>query len=197
MKKIFDLFLSLICIIVLLPVYSLISLLVLIGNGFPIFFSQTRPGLQGKPFTFYKFCTMTDEQDEDGNLLPDEKRLTRLGKFLRRTSLDELPSFWNVLKGDMSIVGPRPLLMEYLDRFSPEQARRLEVKPGITGWAQINGRNAITWNDKFKLDVWYVDNQSLGLDFKILFLTIHKVLLLKDISPVDKDIMDEFYNNNH
>lgn len=140
---------------------------------------------------------MTDEQDEDGNLLPDEKRLTRLGKFLRRTSLDELPSFWNVLKGDMSIVGPRPLLMEYLDRFSPEQARRLEVKPGITGWAQINGRNAITWNDKFKLDVWYVDNQSLGLDFKILFLTIHKVLLLKDISPVDKDIMDEFYNNNH
>jgi len=154
-----------------------------------------RPGLKGKPFYMYKFRTMTDETDEQGNLLPDELRLTRLGKFLRSTSLDELPELFNVLKGDMSLVGPRPLLMQYLDRYTPEQARRHEMKPGITGWAQVNGRNAITWEEKFALDVWYVDNWSLWLDLKILAMTIVKVFKREGISAEGEATMPEFMGN--
>jgi len=160
--------------------------------GSPILFRQTRPGLNGNPFTLYKFRTMTDERDVDGNLLSDSERLTKIGRFLRSTSLDELPELFNVVKGDMSLVGPRPLLMQYLERYTPEQARRHEVKPGITGWAQINGRNAITWEEKFKLDVWYVDNQSLLLDLKILFLTIVSVLKREGINQLGHVTSEEF-----
>jgi len=160
--------------------------------GMPIFFKQLRPGLKGNPFVIYKFRTMLDLRDENGNLFPDEKRLTTIGKFLRKTSLDELPELWNVLKGDMSLVGPRPLRMEYLDRYTPEQARRHEVKPGITGWAQVNGRNAISWEEKFKLDVWYVDNWNILLDIKIICLTILKVLKGEGISAEGHATMPEF-----
>lgn len=155
-------------------------------------FRQMRPGLHGEPFTLYKFRTMTDARDADGNLLPDAQRLTRFGRFLRSTSLDELPELWNVLKGDMSLVGPRPLLMQYLERYTPEQKRRHEVRPGITGWAQVNGRNAITWEEKFALDVWYVDNQSLWLDLRILMLTVWKVLRREAISQAGNATMTEF-----
>lgn len=157
-------------------------LLIRLNLGSPVFFTQQRPGLHGKPFFMNKFRTMTDGTDSSGNLLADIDRLTPFGRFLRSTSLDELPEFWNVIKGEMSLVGPRPLLMEYLDYYTPEQARRHEIKPGITGWAQINGRNALSWEDKFKLDVWYVDNQSLMLDFKILLLTILKTVKKEGIS---------------
>ena len=150
------------------PILLVTALIIRITMGSPVLFRQMRPGLQGKPFVMYKFRTMLDLRDEDGNVLPDEQRLTGVGRFLRSTSIDELPELINVLKGEMSLVGPRPLLMEYLDRYTPEQARRHNVKPGITGWAQVNGRNAISWEDKFKLDVWYVDNWSLWLDIKIL-----------------------------
>ncbi len=160
--------------------------------GAPVLFRQTRPGLRGKPFIMYKFRTMTDERDPQGNLLPDEQRLTRLGRFLRSTSLDELPELINVLKGDMSLVGPRPLLMKYLDRYTPEQFRRHEVKPGITGWAQVNGRNALTWEEKFKLDVWYVDNWNLWLDFKILLMTLVKVFRREGIGHGSQATMPEF-----
>jgi lipopolysaccharide/colanic/teichoic acid biosynthesis glycosyltransferase len=160
--------------------------------GLPILFRQQRPGLHGKPFTLLKFRTMTDARDAQGNLLPDAERLTPFGSFLRRTSLDELPAFFNVLRGDMSLMGPRPLLMAYLDRYTPEQARRHEVRPGITGWAQVNGRNAITWEQKFVLDVWYVDNWSLWLDLKILFLTGWKVLRREGISQEGHATMPEF-----
>lgn len=160
--------------------------------GRPIFFKQVRPGLYGKPFVLYKFRTMLDLRDQTGKMLPDERRLTSFGRWLRSTSLDELPVLFNVLKGDMSLVGPRPLLMEYLDRYTPEQARRHEVKPGITGWAQINGRNAISWEEKFALDVWYVDNWSLLLDFRIIFLTILKVLKHEGISADGYATMPEF-----
>jgi len=163
-----------------LAVFSLVILMVAIAiyirMGRPIFFCQPRPGKNARVFNFYKFRTMTSDCDADGNLLPDEQRLIPLGQFLRKTSLDELPQLWNVLKGDMSFVGPRPLLVRYLDLYTPEQARRHEVMPGITGWAQVNGRNAISWDAKFKLDVWYVDNWTLWLDLKILFLTVLKVL---------------------
>jgi sugar transferase EpsL len=172
-----------------------ISLVILIQIGRPVLFIQMRPGLNGKPFYMYKFRTMTDETDEQGNLLPDELRLTRLGKFLRSTSLDELPELFNVIKGDMSLVGPRPLLMQYLERYTPEQARRHEVKPGITGWAQINGRNAITWEEKFVLDVWYVDNWSLWLDMKILAMTLVKVFRREGISAEGEATMPEFMGN--
>jgi lipopolysaccharide/colanic/teichoic acid biosynthesis glycosyltransferase len=163
--------------------------------GRPIFFKQIRPGLRGNPFLIYKFRTMLDLRDENGNLLPDEKRLTKIGKFLRNTSLDELPELWNVLKGDMSLVGPRPLLMEYLGRYTPEQARRHNVKPGITGWAQINGRNAISWDEKFKLDVWYVDNWNIFLDLKIIFITLIKVIKREGISAEGHATMPEFKGN--
>jgi len=158
----------------------------------PVFFRQIRPGLNGQPFQMLKFRTMTDERGPDGALLPDAVRLTPFGRWLRATSLDELPELWNVLKGDMSLVGPRPLLMEYLPLYTPEQARRHEVRPGITGWAQVNGRNAISWEDKFQLDVWYVDNRSLWLDIKILWLTVKKVLLRDGISAAGEATMPRF-----
>lgn len=174
------------------PLFALIALLVKVGSPGPVFFRQVRPGLHGRPFVIYKFRTMREACDESGNPLPDEKRLTRLGKWLRNTSLDELPELFNVLKGEMSLVGPRPLLMEYLDCYTSEQARRHEVKPGITGWAQVNGRNAITWEEKFKLDVWYVDNWSLWLDLKIILLTIWKILTREGISASGHATMSLF-----
>ncbi|ACK41874.1 MULTISPECIES: sugar transferase [Dictyoglomus] len=192
LKRIIDIIGSLIGLVVASPIIVVISIIIYITMGRPIFFKQVRPGLKGKPFVIYKFRTMLDLRDENGNLLPDEKRLTTIGKFLRSTTLDELPEFWNVLKGDMSLVGPRPLLMEYLDRYTPEQARRHNVKPGMTGWAQINGRNAITWEEKFKLDVWYVDNWNILLDLKIIFLTILKVLKREGISAEGHATMPEF-----
>ncbi len=155
-------------------------------------FTQDRPGLGGKAFRIFKFRTMTDARGVDGILLPDAERLTRFGRFLRSSSLDELPALINVLKGDMSLVGPRPLLMHYLDRYTPQQARRHEVRPGITGWAQINGRNAITWEEKFKLDVWYVDNRSLWLDIKIIYLTVWKILKREGINQPGQATMEEF-----
>lgn len=169
-----------------------IGVLIYLTMSRPILFRQLRPGLGGRPFVLYKFRTMTDERDAQGNLLPDEERLTRLGQWLRATSLDELPELWNVLKGEMSLVGPRPLLMEYLDRYTPEQARRHGVRPGITGWAQVNGRNALSWEEKFKLDVWYVDNWNLWLDLKILLITVVKVLRRKGISAEGHATMPEF-----
>jgi lipopolysaccharide/colanic/teichoic acid biosynthesis glycosyltransferase len=181
--------------LILSPLLIVIFLLILIQMGRPIIFKQMRPGLNGKPFYMYKFRTMTNEKDEQGNPLSDEQRLTRLGRFLRSTSLDELPELFNVLKGDMSLVGPRPLLMQYLERYTPEQARRHEVKPGITGWAQINGRNAITWEEKFVLDVWYVDNWSLWLDMKILAMTLVKVFRREGISAEGEATMPEFMGN--
>jgi len=181
-KRLFDLTLTIPALILLSPVIGLLAGLVRLKLGNPVLFRQQRPGLHGKPFTLYKFRTMTGARDADGNLLPDADRLTPFGRFLRRTSLDELPELLNVLRGDMSLVGPRPLLMEYLDRYTPEQARRHEVRPGITGWAQINGRNALSWEEKFELDVWYVDNLSLWLDLKILVLTIWTVLRREGIS---------------
>ncbi|HAA89964.1 MAG: Undecaprenyl-phosphate galactose phosphotransferase [Thermoanaerobacterales bacterium 50_218] len=174
------------------PLFALIALLVKLDSPGPVFFRQVRPGLHGKPFVIYKFRTMCEAYDEQGNPLPDEQRLTRLGKWLRSTSLDELPELYNVLRGEMSLVGPRPLLMEYLDRYTPEQARRHEVKPGITGWAQVNGRNAISWEEKFRLDVWYVDNWSLWLDVKIILLTIWKVLKREGISASGHATMPVF-----
>lgn len=163
--------------------------------GSPIFFRQTRPGLYGQPFQMIKFRTMTDARGADGTLLPDEERLTSFGRFLRASSLDELPELWNVLKGNMSLVGPRPLLMEYLPLYSREQARRHEVRPGITGWAQVNGRNALDWGDKFQLDIWYVDHRSIWLDIKILLITVRKVLLREGISAAGEATMPKFTGN--
>ncbi len=174
------------------PLMLLIAFLIRVFLGPPIFFRQRRPGLHGKPFTLYKFRTMTDARDEQGNLLPDEQRLTRFGQWLRSTSLDELPELWNVLKGDMSLVGPRPLLMEYLPLYTPAQFRRHEVKPGITGWAQIHGRNALTWEERFALDIWYVDHVSFWLDTKILLLTLWKVLRREGISHPGDVTMPKF-----
>jgi len=191
-KRIFDLILSVSAIMVLLPVLVVIALLVRVQLGSPVLFKQIRPGLQGKPFAIFKFRTMSNAQYLDGRLLPDAARLTRFGRLLRSTSLDELPEFYNVLKGEMSLVGPRPLMMQYLNRYTPEQARRHEVKPGITGWAQINGRNAITWEEKFKLDVWYVDNKSLLLDVKIIFMTIIKIFKREGISQAGQATAEEF-----
>jgi len=191
-KRVIDMILSGLALIILSPLLVIISLVILIKMGMPILFKQMRPGLNGKPFFMYKLRTMTNEKDEKGNPLSDEQRLTRLGRFLRSTSLDELPELFNVLKGDMSLVGPRPLLMQYLARYTPEQARRHEVKPGITGWAQVNGRNAITWEEKFALDVWYVDNWSLWLDIKILAMTVVKVFRREGISAAGEATMPEF-----
>lgn len=192
MKRAFDFFMAALALLMLaLPLLGLIWL-VRHKLGSPVFFRQTRPGQRGKPFQMVKFRTMTAELGPDGQLLPDAVRLTQFGRFLRATSLDELPELWNVLKGDMSLVGPRPLLMEYLRLYSPEQARRHEVRPGITGWAQVNGRNALSWEDKFKLDVWYVDHRSLWLDIKILWLTVRKVLVREGISAPGDTTMPAF-----
>lgn len=191
-KRLFDIIASAVLLIVLSPLMLVIAALVWANAGSPVIFKQVRPGLHGRPFTMYKFRTMTDARDENGRLLPDEQRLTKFGRFLRSTSLDELPELFNVLKGDMSLVGPRPLLMEYLPLYTPEQARRHEVRPGITGWAQVNGRNAISWEEKFKYDVWYVDNWSLWLDLKILFMTIVAVLRRNGISAEGHATMPVF-----
>jgi len=191
-KRVFDLLLSIPVLILVSPVIIVVTLLVRMRLGSPVFFSQLRPGLHARPFYMLKFRTMTNTRGSDGRLLSDDKRMTRLGNFLRRTSIDELPEFVNVFKGDMSLVGPRPLLMQYLDRYTPEQARRHEVKPGITGWAQIHGRNALTWEEKFKLDVWYVDNWFLWLDIKIIAMTIWKILQREGISQPGQATMEEF-----
>ena len=191
-KRILDLFLTIPGILILSPVFFLISILVLITNGTPIVFRQKRPGYLEKPFWVYKFRTMTDVRDVDNNLLPDGERITRLGRFLRSSSLDELPELFNILRGEMSWVGPRPLLMQYLERYSPEQTRRHEVLPGITGWAQVNGRNALTWEEKFNLDVWYVDHWSFGLDIKILLITVIKVLRREGINQPGHATAEEF-----
>jgi sugar transferase EpsL len=194
-KRVIDMIISGIGLIILSPLLVIISLVILMQMGMPILLKQMRPGLNGKPFHMYKFRTMTDERDEQGNPLSDEQRLTRLGRFLRSTSLDELPELFNVLKGNMSLVGPRPLLMRYLDRYTPEQARRHEVKPGITGWAQVNGRNAISWEEKFAYDVWYVDNWSLWLDMRILAMTVVQVFRREGISAAGEATMTEFKGN--
>ena len=195
-KRLFDLAVAVFSVIILSPFLVLVGFLVRLKIGSPVLFRQERPGLHGRPFTIYKFRTMTDQRDEAGNLLPDGNRLTRLGRFLRKTSMDELPELFNVIKGDMSIVGPRPLLMQYLDRYTPEQARRHEVKPGITGWAQVNGRNAISWEDKFKLDVWYVDNLTLWLDVRIILMTVSKVLKSEGISQAGHATAQEFLGSH-
>lgn len=174
------------------PIYIVIYLLIRFTMGKPLLFRQMRPGLNAQPFEMLKFRTMINARDANGRLLPDDQRMTALGMFLRSTSLDELPELFNVLKGEMSLVGPRPLLMKYLERYTPEQARRHEVKPGITGWAQVNGRNAISWEEKFKLDVWYVENWSLWLDIKILALTMWKVIKREGISAEGEATMGEF-----
>lgn len=191
-KRIFDLVVACAMLVILVLPMTVIFVLVRFKLGGPVFFLQTRPGLNGKPFQIVKFRTMTDERGSDGNLLPDAERLTTFGRFLRATSLDELPELWNVLKGDMSLVGPRPLLMEYVPLYSKEQARRHEVRPGVTGWAQINGRNALNWEDKFRLDVWYVDHHSLWLDIKILWATVRKVLVRDGISASGEATMSKF-----
>ena len=191
-KRIVDIFAASVALVLLSPIIVIVAILVNKKLGSPIFFQQVRPGLGGKPFKMVKFRTMLDAVDSQGNPLPDEVRLTDFGKFLRSTSLDELPELWNVLKGDMSLVGPRPLLMEYLPLYSADQARRHEVRPGVTGWAQINGRNAISWEQKFELDTWYVDNQSLWLDIKILFLTVWKVVHRDGISAAGEATMSRF-----
>ena len=192
MKRLVDFTVTLLGLIVMSPLLLVLGILVRIQLGSPVLFCQQRPGLNGSPFMMYKFRTMTGERDADGNLLPDEQRLTSFGKFLRSASLDELPELINVLKGEMSLVGPRPLLMQYLPLYSPEQARRHEVRPGITGWAQVNGRNAIGWEEKFKLDVWYVDNQSFWLDLKILWMTFSKVFKREGISQEGQATMEPF-----
>ena len=192
LKSIFDKTLALFLIILFSPIYIIVSLLILWKMGSPILFRQQRPGYKEEIFGIYKFRTMTNEKDEFGNLLPDDKRLVGIGKFIRSTSLDELPQLFNVLKGEMSFVGPRPLLEEYLPLYNEKQKRRHDVKPGITGWAQVNGRNAISWEQKFDYDVWYVDNQSFWLDIKILWLTFLKVVKRSDISSTNHATMEKF-----
>ena len=191
-KSIFDKILALFLIILFSPIYIVVSLLIFLKMGSPILFRQKRPGYKEKIFGIYKFRTMTNDTDKNGNLLPDDKRLVGIGKFIRSTSLDELPQLFNVLKGDMSFVGPRPLLEEYLPLYNEKQKRRHDVKPGITGWAQVNGRNAISWEQKFDYDVWYVDNQSFWLDIKILWLTFLKVVKRSDISSSTSSTMEKF-----
>lgn len=190
--RLFDMLVSFSALLFLFPILFILFILIRIKLGSPVFFTQVRPGFEGKPFRMVKFRSMTDERGWDGQLLPDPIRLTPFGQFLRSTSLDELPGLWNVLKGDMSLVGPRPLLMEYLPLYNSEQARRHNVRPGITGWAQVNGRNAISWEEKFALDVWYVDNQSIWLDIKILFFTVKKVFVREGISAAGEATMSKF-----
>ena len=196
-KRIFDFLVALSSILTLLPVIIIVALLIRFKLGSPILFTQDRPGLHGKVFKMMKFRTMLDGKDKQGNLLPDNERMTKFGSFLRSTSLDELPGLFNVLKGDMSLVGPRPLLVQYLPLYSSEQARRHNVRPGITGWAQVNGRNAISWEQKFKFDVWYVDNQSFLLDFKILLLTVKKVFVREGISADGHVTIEPFKGSNN
>jgi lipopolysaccharide/colanic/teichoic acid biosynthesis glycosyltransferase len=181
-----------IALLVLSPVIAVLAVLVRIKLGSPVLFRQPRPGLKGKPFTLIKFRTMRDAFDSAGKALPDEERLTAFGNWLRRSSLDEVPEFWNVLRGDMSLVGPRPLMMQYLPRYTPEQMRRHDVRPGLTGWAQVNGRNAVDWDQKFRFDVWYVDNRSLALDLKILWMTARAVLRSEGIAFEGSATMPEF-----
>jgi lipopolysaccharide/colanic/teichoic acid biosynthesis glycosyltransferase len=194
-KRLFDILLTVLGGIILLPFVLLLALAIFVSMGGPIIFRQKRPGLGGEPFNIYKFRSMRDIGDNDGQPLPDADRLTRLGRLLRSLSLDELPELWNVLRGEMSLVGPRPLLMQYLERYTPEQARRHEVLPGITGWAQINGRNALTWEDKFRYDLWYVENWSLWLDVKILMITLWKVIQREGISQEGHATAEEFMGN--
>ena len=194
-KRIFEFTIALLALLILLPIFLTISILVLLKMGTPIFFIQSRPGLNGKTFKMYKFRTMTNKCDKNGKLLEDKDRLSNFGSFLRSTSLDELPTLWNVLCGNMSLVGPRPLLIEYLPLYSKNQARRHEVRPGITGWAQVNGRNAISWNEKFELDTWYVENQSFALDMKIILLTLKKVIKRDGISHNNHVTMEKFKGN--
>lgn len=191
-KRAMDLGLTVPGLLILAPLILVVAILVGVRLGRPIFFSQIRPGRDGKPFRMYKFRTMLDVQGPDGQPVPDEQRLTSFGRFLRSTSLDELPELWNVLRGEMSLVGPRPLLMEYLDRYTPEQARRHQVTPGITGWAQVNGRNSLSWEEKFRLDVWYVDNGTIWLDLKILWVTIIKVFKRDGVSAAGHLTMPVF-----
>jgi lipopolysaccharide/colanic/teichoic acid biosynthesis glycosyltransferase len=195
-KRTFDFLASSFALILLSPVIAVVAWQIRRKMGSPVLFRQVRPGLDGKSFEMVKFRTMKDALDAEGNPLPDSERLTAFGQFLRSSSLDELPELWNVLKGDMSLVGPRPLLMEYLPLYSPEQYRRHEVRPGVTGWAQVNGRNTLSWEDKFALDVWYVDNRSFLLDIKILFLTVKKVVVRDGISADGEATMTRFYGNN-
>ncbi|NEP55940.1 MAG: sugar transferase [Symploca sp. SIO2G7] len=192
-KGMVDRAISAIALLLLSPLMLGLAIAIYLRMGYPILFAQPRPGKNTHIFTFYKFRTMTSDRDARGNLLPDAQRLTAFGQFLRQTSLDELPQLWNVLKGDMSFIGPRPLLVAYLNRYTPEQARRHDVKPGITGWAQVNGRNTIDWEEKFKLDVWYIDNWSLWLDLKILFLTLIKVIKREGIAQANHVTMSEFH----
>jgi len=191
-KRLFDIFASFFGLLLLAPVISIVAWQIRRKLGTPVLFRQVRPGLDGKPFEMIKFRTMRDAVDAAGNPLPDSERMTPFGSFLRSSSLDELPELWNVLKGEMSLVGPRPLLMEYLPLYSPEQYRRHEARPGVTGWAQINGRNALSWDEKFKLDIWYVDNRSFWLDLKIIFLTIKKVVVRDGISADGEATMAKF-----
>jgi len=195
-KRLLDITFASIGLLLLLPIVLIVAILVRFKLGAPILFSQRRPGLHGHIFTMYKFRSMNEKKDEKGALLPDNVRLTRFGKILRSTSLDELPGLWSVLKGDMSLVGPRPLLVEYLPLYSAEQNRRHSVKPGITGWAQINGRNNIGWQEKFEFDVWYVDNRSFWLDIKIIIATVRKVFFRADISAEGEVTMSKFHGNS-
>lgn len=196
-KRILDLLVTILGLVITLPLMLVISLLVWIFLGSPILFLQKRPGYKGRPFITYKFRTMTERKDPDGNLLPDSERLTHFGRFLRSTSLDDLPQLLNVLIGEMSLVGPRPLLMGYLDRYTPEQMRRHDVLPGITGWAQIHGRNILDWDEKFRLDVWYVDHRSFWMDIKILFLTPWKVFKREGINQPGQATTEEFKGNKY
>ncbi|TDT79873.1 sugar transferase EpsL [Bacillus sp. AG1163] len=192
MKRLFDVLVSSILIVLVSPILLILAILIRINLGSPIIFKQQRPGMYGKPFYLYKFRSMSDKRDKEGNLLPNHMRMTKFGNVIRKFSLDELPQLINVLKGDISLVGPRPLLMEYLNLYTKEQARRHEVRPGITGWAQVNGRNAISWEEKFELDVWYVNNHSFVLDMKILFLTALKVVRTEGVNKSENITMPKF-----
>lgn len=197
MKRLLDIIIASIALILLSPLYAYVAYKVKKNLGSPVLFRQVRPGLNGKPFEMIKFRTMKDAVDAQGNPLPDSERLTPFGKMLRSTSLDEMPELWNVIKGDMSVVGPRPLLMEYLPLYNEEQAKRHNVRPGMTGHAQVNGRNAIGWEEKFKLDTWYVENQSIWLDFKIMLKTVQKVIAKDDISAEGEATMTRFIGSKH
>lgn len=192
MKRLFDLIVAIVLLVLLCIPLLLLAVVIRLRLGSPVLFRQVRPGLHGRPFTMVKFRTMTDGRGPDGALLPDAQRLTSFGRMLRSTSLDELPELWNVLRGEMSLVGPRPLLMEYLPLYTPAQARRHEVRPGITGWAQVNGRNALSWEERFSLDVWYVDHRTFWLDLRILWLTVRKVLVRDGISAQGEATMSKF-----